>query len=87
MSPRQKSGRPIESVELKVSFKVSAATARKIKERYPSASIRQGGCSVVMSGENPAEVAAMAKELLEKVREVVASTKDFKKAESTQVQK
>ncbi|MBI3859007.1 MAG: hypothetical protein HY296_02030 [Thaumarchaeota archaeon] len=78
MSPRPKSGRPIESVELKVTFRIDAAAAKRIKELIPSASIRSDGCRIVLSGEAPAEVALRAREILETVRKVVTPQKDFK---------
>jgi hypothetical protein len=72
-SPKRRRASPIESVELKVTFRVDRETARRIKEIVPSAVLRSGVCEVVIEAEAPAEVADRAKEILEKVRAVVGS--------------
>lgn len=72
-SPRRRHASPIESVELKVTFRADRETARRIKESVPSAVLRNGVCEVVIEGKAPAEVADRAKEILEKVRAVVGS--------------
>jgi hypothetical protein len=77
----RKIGDPIESVELTVSIKTSRATAAKIKALIPTAKVRDGTCVVKLVGERPADVAQRAEEMMEKLREVVESPKDFKNAE------
>ena len=72
---------PIESVELTVSIRANKAMAGKIKELVPSAKVRSGSCELKLMGERPAEVAQRAEEIMEKLREVLSSPKDFKNAE------
>ncbi len=70
-SPRRRPDRPIESVALKITFRADRETTSKIKEAVPSARVRGGVCEVKIEGEQPSEVAATAKALLEKIRTVV----------------
>ena len=65
---RPRPDNPIESVELKISFRADRETAAKIKETIPSASLRGGVCRVKIEGKGPREVAEKAKELMEKLR-------------------
>jgi hypothetical protein len=84
-SPRRSQDSPIESVELRITFKVDRAIAARIREALPSATIRGGVCEVEIIGEHPAEVEEKAKAVLEKLRSVVDDKKprpppkDFKK--------
>lgn len=71
-SPRRRQSRPIESVSLKISFRMDRATSRKVKEAFPSAVLRAGGCEVRIDGDQPGEVAEKAKALLEALRKAVA---------------
>ncbi len=70
-SPRQRPDRPIESVALKITFRADRETTSKIKEVVPSARVRGGVCEVRIEAEQPSEVAARAKALLEKIRTAV----------------
>jgi hypothetical protein len=78
---------PIESVELIVSIKTDAATAERIRALVPSAKVRKGSCELKVVGERPAEVSQRAEEMMEKLREVLSSPKDFKSAERSLVKK
>jgi hypothetical protein len=78
---------PIESVELRVSIRADRATAERIRELFPSAKVRNGSCELKVVGERPADVAAKAEEMMQKLRGVVASPKDFKNPERSSVQK
>jgi hypothetical protein len=69
-SPRRRQDRPIQAVELRITFRADRATSRKIKEAIPSARIRVGGCEVRIAAQEPGEVADRAKEVLERVRAV-----------------
>ena len=77
-SPNRRQDRPIESVELKISFKASREAAARIREFFPSAVVRNGACVVTLKGEQPGEVGDKARELLEKVRELIESPKGLK---------
>ena len=79
----KKSSDPIESVELTVSIRADRVTAEKIKSLIPSAKVRSGTCEVKLAGERPADVAQRAEEVMEKLREVFGSPKDFKKSEGS----
>ena len=83
-----KKGRaPIESVELTISIKADRATAERIKGLVPSAKVRSGTCEMKLAGEHPADVAQKAEELMEKLREVIGSPKDFKNVGESQGKK
>ncbi len=77
-SAHPRTARPIESVELKITFRADRATAAKIKQAIPSAVIRNGSCEVRVEGEQPGEVADKAREMLEKLRAIVEAPKEFK---------
>ena len=62
--------RPIESVELKISFRADRETAEAIKRTIPSAVLRNGVCVLKIEGEQPADVAEKARGVLEKIRDV-----------------
>jgi hypothetical protein len=70
-------------VELKVSIRADRATAQRIKDLVPSAKVRRGSCELKVAGESPAEVAKKAEEMMERLREVLSSPKDFKNAEGS----
>jgi hypothetical protein len=78
---------PVESVELTISIKADKATAERIKGLVPSAKVRSGTCEMKLAGEHPADLAQRAEELMEKLREVIGSPKDFKNAEGSQSKK
>ena len=69
-SPRQKHGRPIESVELRITFRGDRSTSAKIKELFPGVVVRGGICEVTVEGEEPAEVAEKARTILERIRTI-----------------
>jgi hypothetical protein len=77
---KRKAAEPIESVELTVSIKADRATAERIRGLVPSAKVKSGSCEVRVVGERPADVAQRAEEIMEKLREVLSSPKDFKNA-------
>lgn len=70
-SPRQRQDRPIESVELKISFRGDRETIGKVRDLVPGAVMRGSVCEVSIEGEHPAEVAEKARAILEKIRTVV----------------
>ncbi len=70
-SPRQRQGNPVESVELKITFRGDRETNGRIKELVPGAVVRGGVCEVSIEGEEPAEVAEKVRAVLEKIRAVV----------------
>ncbi len=69
-SPRRRPDRPIESVELKISFRADGETSRKIREAIPSAVFRGRICEVRIQAEKPAEVTEKAKQILDKLRAI-----------------
>ncbi len=69
-SPKRKPARPIESVELTVTFRTDWQTAKRIRAAFPSAHVRRGVCEVSILGERPSEVAEKTRVLLEKVRAI-----------------
>lgn len=66
--PRRRQGRPIESVELKITFRADKGMMTRIKESVPSAVSRGDVCEVKIGGVGPGEVAEKARILLEKIR-------------------
>jgi hypothetical protein len=72
-SPRRKQNKPVESVELKVTFRAGRTTIDRIKEAIPSAVIRDGACELRLSGEEATEIAAGARAMLEKVRAITGN--------------
>ncbi len=77
-SLRRRPDRPVESVELRITFRTDRGTAAKIKESIPGTVLRSGGCEVRVEGEEPIDVAEKARVILEKLREIAQSPKDFK---------
>ena len=67
-SPRRRPDRPIESVELKITFRADGETAKRIKEAIPSAVVRGSVCQVKIEASQPGEVAEKARAILEKIR-------------------
>lgn len=89
-SPRRRASKPVESVELRISFRAGRLASMRIKEAIPTAKVRAGGCEVRLSGEEPGEVAQRARALLDVLRsatggeEVISQApgkKDFKRLE------
>jgi len=70
-SRRQRQDRPIESLALKIRFRVARESGAKIRELIPTAHIKGGVCSVELEAEEPSEMAEKAREVLEKLRGVV----------------
>ena len=70
-SHRRKHGRPIESVELKITFSGDRETNERIKELIPGAVVRGGACEVRVEAERPSDVAEMARAILERIRTIV----------------
>ncbi len=68
--PRPRQGRPVESVELRISIRADRETTNRIKEEIPSAVIRGGGCEVMIVAEQPGEMAERAKTILDKLRAI-----------------
>jgi hypothetical protein len=77
-SRRQSRARPIEFVQLRISFKADRPNSAKIKQAVPGVVLRPGGCEVKVEGENPGEVADRAREILEKLRSIADAPKGFK---------
>lgn len=75
---RRSPDRPIDSVELRISFRANRGTAEAIKRAIPSAVVRNGVCILKIEGEQPGDVADRAREVLEKVRGMAGTSKDFK---------
>ena len=73
-SPRRRLDRPIEAVELRITFRADRATSKKIKEAIPSARMKDGGCEVRIEAREPGEVAERAKEMLERIRKIEAGS-------------
>jgi hypothetical protein len=84
-SSRRRTDRPIKSVELRITFNADRATASRVRKALPSAVIRHGVFEIEIVGEDPAEVEAQARAVLERLRSVVEekktarAPKDFKK--------
>jgi hypothetical protein len=70
-SPRRRRDSPVESVELKITFRADRETRERIAKAVPDAKLRGGVCEVKIEAEQPAEVAEKARALLEKLRTVV----------------
>jgi hypothetical protein len=73
-SPRRRPDRPVESVQLRISFKADRATSARIKEAVPSAVLKNRGCEVTIEGSEAGEVADRARDVLEKLREALGPT-------------
>ncbi len=69
-SSRRRPDRPIESVELTVSFRADRETSKKIREEIPSVKARGSGLVLKVSGTRPEEVEGVLRGVLEKVREI-----------------
>ncbi|MDA4124967.1 MAG: hypothetical protein OK438_05910 [Thaumarchaeota archaeon] len=80
-SPRRSPGKPIESVQLRITFKADRATAASLKKSIPFAVLRDGGCEVKVEGESPGEVAERAREMLEILRGIAQTQKGYKQSE------
>jgi hypothetical protein len=70
-TPSDRRDSPIESVELKISFRPDKATWTRVKEAVPLAVLRNGACEIKIEGNHPAEVEERARVVLEKLRFVV----------------
>jgi hypothetical protein len=68
--PRQRQDSPVESVELRIAFRADRATANRIKEAIPFATVKRGGCEVRIEARQPGEVMERAKVVLEKLRAI-----------------
>ena len=75
---RRSPDRPIESVELRISFRADRDTTEAIKQAIPSAVLRNGVCILKIEGEQPGDVAERAREVLEKIRAMAGTSKGFK---------
>jgi len=74
MSSRRRSrDNPIESVALKLTFRADRKTSALVKRSIPAAVIRKGACEIKIEGSLPEEVAAKAKEVLERVHAISES--------------
>ncbi len=69
-SPRRRQDRPIESVELRITFRANGDASRKIREAIPHARVKGGVCEVRIQAEQPSEVAEKAREVLDRVRAI-----------------
>ena len=76
--PRSRRARPIESVELRVAITSESATAERLKGFYPAGKTKDGVFELTLKGEAPSDVAAAARDLLERVKLATAPSKDFK---------
>lgn len=76
-SPRRRQDRPIESVELKITFRADRETSAKIMQAVPSAVLRNGECVLTIEGEQPGEVAEKARVVLERLKTAVETPKGF----------
>jgi len=74
---RRRPDRPIESVELRISFRADRATAEATKLAVPTAVLSNGVCILKIEGEQPGDVADKAREVLEKIRGVAGTSKGF----------
>jgi hypothetical protein len=70
-SPRRKQGSPIESVSLTITFRTTKERASQIRKVIPSTRYKSGTCEVKIATDTPTEAESMAKDLLEKVREIL----------------
>jgi len=76
--PRRRRDRPIASVELRISFRPDKKSMEAMKSLIPGSALKSGAYVVKVRGEQPAEVADRAREVLEKVRSLTAASKGFK---------
>ncbi len=67
-SPRRRPDRPIESVELRITFRADRETMARIRRSIPTARVRGGICVVKIEAEQPGAVAEKAKVLLGMIR-------------------
>lgn len=57
---------------------VDSVTCSRLRERYPSARVKGGTFELTIEGDEPAEVAEKARELLNHLKVAPATPKDFK---------
>ncbi len=74
-SSRRRPDRPIESVELTVSFRADGEASKKIREAIPSVKSKGSELVLKISGERPEEVEEALRGVLEKVREIEGSVR------------
>jgi hypothetical protein len=70
-SNKRKPGKPISSVELKVSLRIGKGSAEKVRELVPEAKIVPGGCVLQFRGDDPGAVADETQAVLEKLRPLI----------------
>jgi hypothetical protein len=68
---RQKQGKPIESVELKVIFRADRKTLLRIKTAVPEATWKEGKLEMSVKGEGQTKVLEETKSLSDRVRKAV----------------
>jgi hypothetical protein len=77
-STRRRQGSPVRSVYLTVSFRSTKGQASELKSFVPALTFRNGVCKVRIATKSTKEAAENARELLERVREIVKPAKGFK---------
>ena len=70
-SRRRRPDRPIESLALKITFRADRETGVRVREVLPSAKVSGGVCRVELEAKEPAEMAEKARDVLEKLRDVM----------------
>jgi len=61
-----------------VKLSADSATCTRLKESYPSARLKGGTFELTLEGDEPAEVAEKARELLNRFKVAAVPPKDFK---------
>ena len=69
-SSRRRPDRPIESVELTISFNADRETSRKVREAFPAAKLKGSSVVLTLQGTEPRQVEDALRQVLEKVRQL-----------------
>ena len=69
-SPKPRQGRPVESLELRISIRADRETAGRIREAIPSAVVKGGACELKIEARRPADMVEKARAVLEQLRAI-----------------
>ena len=78
-SSRRRPGRPVRSVELRVSIEAGRAEARRLRLAFPESETKGKAVEFTIRGTDPKEVEARGREAMEKMRDVLKGRRDPKR--------